>query len=444
MKITRFFLLTLVFSVLFGGVAAGQTSPSTRPSPGERLFTQGGDAMYKGDFAGAVRLLEQAVAADESKTSYKLALARAYQYGNQPEKARALLKNILKANPDHVEAGQLLADAYTADEQWKSVVEVLQPLLKFRHDYPMYHRLAQASYALGSIDAAREYYEQAIKLNPRSAIDHYHLGNIQLSGNLFALAAESYRTALALGIDTPVLHYKMATAYFNLRNYFGDVTVAAVKGGRPDSIAGDMYLIEPVPGSKDQFHAAAAQTAIYQLARAVADGLEPRADIRFLKANIYLNAGRYEPAFAMFKQLEPEMPEADKPLFYYYYAQAAFGVGRFEEYLALLDRAIELNPQAYQASRVEAYLKVADQYNQAGDLAKYIHYLRAAVAESPRNASLHLQLGDAFEQAARHGDAVIQWRMTLDLEPDHPRRLELLNRIATPPTTAPSSSAPAR
>ena len=96
---------------------------------------------------------------------------------------------------------------------------VLEPLLKYRHDYPTNHLLAEAKYNLGDLQAARGYFEEAVRLNPRSAADHYDLGNIYLAGNFFALAAEAYNAALSLGMQSPVLHYKLGSAYFNLRNY---------------------------------------------------------------------------------------------------------------------------------------------------------------------------------------------------------------------------------
>jgi cytochrome c-type biogenesis protein CcmH/NrfG len=40
-----------------------------------------------------------------------------------------------------------------------------------------------------------------------------------------------------------------------------------------------------------------------------------------------------------------------------------------------------------------------------------------------------LKLGNAYEEAQKFGLAVAQWRMTLDLEPDHPQRMNLLNQI---------------
>ncbi|MGE5610934.1 MAG: tetratricopeptide repeat protein, partial [Bacillota bacterium] len=323
----------------------------------------------------------------------------------------------------------------------KAVASLLEPLLKYRHDYPIYHLLAEAKYNLGQHDIARQYYEEAIKLNPNSAADHYQLGNIYLAGNFFALAAESYQNALRLGLDSPILHYKLGSAYFNLRNYFGNIITVAVKSGAPGTISGDFYLIERVPGQKDVFRSAPATSAIYQIAKAIADGIGDRPDIQFLRANIYLNAGRHAQAYEMYKQIQKSIPKEDLSLFYYYFAQAAFGIGQYEDYLSLLSEAIKLNKSAYQPTLVEAYVQVAEQYNQVGQLEKYIDYLTKAVNESPQSAPLHLKLGNAYEETSRFGEAIVQWQMVLDLEPDHPKRLDLLNSInkyRNKPTTQPA------
>jgi tetratricopeptide (TPR) repeat protein len=339
------------------------------------------------------------------------------------------LEEILKATPDHVEAGQTLSEIYSAKKQWKDVTRVMEPLLKYRHDYPTYHMLAEAQYNLGEHDKARKNYEEAVKLNPQSAMDHYQLGNIYLAGNSFALAAESYQSSLRLGLDTPVLHYKLASAYFNLRNYFGSISVQTVKSGKQGTIYEKWYLIEQVPGAKDAFRCAPEVSAVYQVAKALADGIEDRPDIHVLMASIYLNAGRNTQAYEMFGEIGPAVPQEDKALFYYYYAQAALGTGKYDRYLELLGEAINLKPEAYKSTLVDAYVQVADQCNQSGELDRYIDFLAQAVSESPQTASLHLKLGNAYEEAQKFNEAAAQWRMVLDLESDHPQRMKLLNLI---------------
>ncbi|MBN2477178.1 MAG: tetratricopeptide repeat protein [Pirellulales bacterium] len=410
--------------------AAEEDAPAAETEPtAEDLFAKGRDALFRGEYTQAIELLGKAVAADQTKTSYRLHLARAYRYaGNDPE-AEKHLEKILQTAPDHVEAGQALAEICAAAKRFQDVVRVLEPLLKYRHDYPTYHMLAEAQYNLGKLDQARKYYEEAIKLNPQSASDHYQLGNIYLAGNFFALAADSYQAALRLGLDSPVLHYKLGSAYFNLRNYFGRIAEQAVKSGEPGTIHQRWYLIEPVPGRKDVFRCAPETSAVYQIAKAMADGIEDRPDIHVLRATVYLNARRYAQAYEMFTETAPTVPDEDKALFHYYYAQAAFGTGQYDRYLQLLQEAIKLDPQAYQAGLVDAYLRVADQHNEAGNLDKYVEYLVRAVAESSQTTSLHLKLGYAYEEARKHEQAMAQWQMVLDLEPDHPQRIELLNLI---------------
>ena len=395
----------------------------------EKLFSEGRDALFTGQYEKAIEALEKAVAADGEKTTYRLQLARAYRYAGKQDKATEHLEKIITAAPDHVEAGQLLGELYTTAKKWKDVVRVVKRLLKYRHDYPTYHMLAEAQYNLDDHENARKNYEEAVKLNPQSAADHYQLGNIYLAGNFYALAAESYQASLRLGLDSPVLRYKLGSALFNLRNYFGRVSEQTIKSGKVGTIHEGWYLIESVPGRKDVFRCAPQTSAAYQIARAMADGIEDRADIRVLQATIYLNARRWAQAYDLFTEIGPTVPEADKALFLYYHAQAAFGTDRYAKYLELLGEAIKLDPDAYKPTLVDAYLKVADQYNQSGQLAKYIEYLSLSVKESPQTASLHLKLGDAYAEAQKYPEAVSQWQMVLDLQSDHPQRMKLLNLI---------------
>jgi len=436
-RITTLALLVTSFSLsTFAGEelipAGAKKKPdvtSTVTGDAQKYYDQGRDALFRGKYEDAIRLLKAAVDADGKQTSYRLYLARAYRYADQPEQSEALLAEILKQAPDHVEAGQLLADVYYSREKWKDVTNTLEPLLKYRHDFPTYHMLAEAAYNQDDYEKSRKYYREAIKLNPDSGPDHYQLGNIYLAENRFALAALSYETALKLGLDSVVLHYKLASAYFNLRNYFGRIAEATVKAGQAGTISGDFYLIEAVTGKKDVFRVAPQRSAVFHIERAIEGGLGERADTQMLLANIYLNARRYDRAYEMYESLGDMVPEEDAALYAFYFAQSAFGVRKYDSYLKQLQKAVKLDPEAYKSALVDGYLQVADRYNQAGLLGKYIDHLKLAVNESPQTTSLHLKLGNAFEDAREYKDAVQQWRLVLDLEPEHPDRTRLLNLI---------------
>lgn len=400
----------------------------------EQLFQKGRDALFQGEYKRSIELFEKAVAAadDEKKTTYRLNLARAYRYDGKSDASEKILKKILEASSDHVEAGQLLSEIHHAEQRWQEIVDVLEPLLKFRHDYPTYHMLGEATYNLDDFTKAAKYYQEAVRLNSDSALDHYQLGNIHLAKNRYARAVNSYESALRLGLESPVLHYKLASSYFNLRNYFGKVEVMTIAGGSQGTISDRYYLIEPVPGDKDVFRVAPATSAIYQIAKAIEGDETVQVDIRMLKANTYLSARRYQRAYELYEELGKlvkEQPKVDRALYHYYFAESALGMSKFDEYLAQLQKAIELDEQTYSSVLGNAYRVVAEKYNQLGKLDRYIQYMKLAVRENPQTASLHMKLGDALEESKAYNEAVQQWRMVLDLEPDHPKRTELLNLI---------------
>ena len=355
---------------------------------------------------------DKAVAADKTKTSYRLRLARAYRYAGKDEQAIANLEEILKTAPDHVEAGQMLGELYTAAKRWKDVVRVLDPLLKYRHDYPTYHMLAEAQNNLGDRDKARKSYEEALKLNPQSASDHYQLGNIYLASNFFALAADSYHEALRLGLDSPVLRYKLGSAYFNLRNYFGNISVQTIKSGSPGTIDGPWYLIEAVPDQKDVFRCARRIRPSTRSPRPIADGIEDRPDIHVLRATIYLERPPLCPGLRDVHQDRPH------------------GEGRQGALLLLLRpgglRHRPVRPLSGTAGRGHPARSGGLQGDaawtpifrgrsvQPGRQPRQVHRVpRQGRGREPQTASLHLKLGNAYEEARKFDQAIEQWRMVL-------------------------------
>jgi tetratricopeptide (TPR) repeat protein len=433
----RWFPIAALLLCLSAAAPLAAASVRDDDAPAERaheLFEQGRDALFLGDTERAITLLQRAVelADDSDRSQYSLHLARAYRYAHRAEDAEELLASILAASPDHVEAGQLLAEIFAQQEKWQAILDSLEPLLEYRHDYQTHHLLAEAAYHLLDTPRALHYYQESIRLNPESAHDHYQLGNLYLASNRFALAAGSYEDALALGIESTVLHYKLGSSYFNLRNYFGRVATVSVPSGKKETISGDWFLIEEAPGTPEQFHAAPRNSAIFQVALAMEQGMKDDPAIRMMLANIYLNARRFERAHELYASLEPQVGEEDRALFYYYFAESALWLDRYEEYIGYLRKSAELDADSYGPILVDAFLDVADRYDQSGKLDRSIEYLLLALAESPATASLHLRLGDAYAEAEDLPRAVEQWRMVLDLEPDHPERTALLNRIREP------------
>jgi tetratricopeptide (TPR) repeat protein len=288
--------------------------------------------------------------------------------------------------------------------------------------------LGEAHYQKEQLDKARHYFEEAIKLNGQSALDHYQLGNIYLAQKRFAKAAQAYERAGQLGTSSGAYHFKLASVYYNLHRYLGAVTTAEIRGGEPGQIKNKLYLIDRVPGGKDMFYVANPQSAIYQVARAQELGIDIF-EIRFLEANIWLSAKRFEKADQVYAELEDKVKSTDTGLFWFYWAEAALGLDQYDKYLARLEKAIAADESVYKPMLADAYVTVATRYQQQGNTAKYIEFLAKAVAENPLSARLHLTLADAFWLDNKHDKAIEQYKLVLELEPDHAERIKLLNRI---------------
>lgn len=394
----------------------------------EEHFSAGRKLYFQGDYPGAIAKLNAAVTANPNKTAYKLLLAKSLRQTSKNDEAAKLLTEILQTNPDHVEAGLDLAELLSPQKQPDRVIAVLEPLLKYKHDYPLYHYLAEAHYQKEQLDKARGYYEEAIKLNSSLSADHYQLGNIYLSQKRFAKAAEAYEHAGALGHSSGPYHFKVASVYFNLRQYLGTISAVEVVGGQVGQIKNNMLLIDAIPGKKETFYAAGARSAIYHATKAKQLGIDVF-DLKFLTANIWLNARRYAQADAIYKELVATIKPADAGLFWYYWAQTALGLEDYEGYLQRVEKAIVSKPATYKATQADAFVTVANRYHQRGDTVRYIEFLTKAVGENPLSARLHLLLGDAHWLNNERAPALRQYQLVLELEPDHAERTRLLNRI---------------
>ena len=144
----KLFMNVAVALLVVAGVALGQavekaamdsaeTAPANRnavdpeqAAQAEKDFEAGRKLYFQGEFARSADKLAAAVAANPTKSGYKLLLAKVHVRRGNPEEAGGLLRQILKDNPEHVEAGVALAELQLAAGEHKQVIATLQPLLK--------------------------------------------------------------------------------------------------------------------------------------------------------------------------------------------------------------------------------------------------------------------------------------------------------------------------
>lgn len=469
MKLTQRFLAPAALLAVITGLAVGVKAQQddAKPAEGEgvpapkpdvtvseaeekiaeQLFQEGRKLFFQGKQLESIEKLKKAAETNPSRTGYKLLLAKAHRTVRQDAAATAVLEEIIKANADHVEAGVQLAELLDPKKKPERVIAIVEPLLRLKHTYDLYHLLGEAYYQKENFNAARRNFEEAVKLNPRNHSDHYQLGNIYLSQKQFAKAARSYQTARDLGFSSGVFHFKLASVYFNLHNYLGRIATATVLGGKAGEVSGDLYLIDAVPGKKDTFHAAGPRSAIYHVAMAQKLGIDVF-EIQFLEANVWLSAHYFDKADSIYSALEEKVAKEDSALFWSQWAQTALGQDDFQNYIGRLRKAIEIAPEIYKATLSDALTNVARRYQQRGDSKNHIAFLKQAVDENPLSARLHVTLGDAYWSLNDQENAIAQYKLVLELEPGFAEKVRLQNRIRgagdpVPTTTVTAVTKPA-
>ena len=261
-----------------------------------------------------------------------------------------------------------------------------------------------------------------------AATDHCLLGDVYWGEGKFALAAEAYETADRLGLDSLEIHLKLARAYLHLNNATGPTEARTVHNGTPGRIKEDVYLIEPMPNEPGRFLVAPKSSAVYQLQLALDGGLDgPR--VRLLEADIWLRARRYGKALAIYKTLEGKLPADRQGGYFRRFAEACLATDDVERYLDRLEKAAALDGEPDPPLLAAAYLRAAQHYAADADLPNYIRCLELALEQDPESADLHYRLGNAVDDAGRPERASLHWRITLELQPDHPDRRRMLEAI---------------
>ncbi len=116
-------------------------------------------------------------------------------------------------------------------------------------------------------------------------------------------------------------------------------------------------------------------------------------------------------------------------MYHYYFGQVKFRLRDFDGYIANVNKAIELDEKVYGHTLVEAYQAVAGHYGKMEDFPKQIEFLQRCIDEEPSNATFHRSLGNAYLKQKEFAKAVDQWKLVLEINPDHPEQMTLMNLI---------------
>ena len=408
------------------------TRPATKAEQAAEAFADGRKAFFRRDYKAAAVLLAKAVKLDGEKPRYQYYLGRALQEDGKLDEAIKVLAAIRAAQPRHIEAGRSLGEIYYGRKQWEKVAEVLEPLRQIKHDYQISHQLAEAYFNLGEYKKALKEYREALRLNDKAAEDWYQVGNLRLLELQYKRAADAYEKAAALGIDEALLHYKLGTAYFNMRNFLGVVAMKKIIGGKSGELRDGVYLLSAAADRKDFFNVCPKRSAVFQIKLAMTGGISGW-DVRFMFANIFYHARHFKKVEGMYAGLDKNIPKgtptSTQALWSYYRAQTAFHLDKHDEMLDLIEKAIKSEPKTYEAAKVEARYKIAAYHRARENYDDYIKHMLEVIRLEPQVDRYHLELGDIYHTLGRKAEALAQFKIVLELAPEHPQQVRLTNLI---------------
>ncbi|MEZ4399395.1 MAG: tetratricopeptide repeat protein [Kofleriaceae bacterium] len=131
----------------------------------------------RGDWLKAAQMMERAeahtpVVLDKVRLLHEA--ARIYSERlHDTQRAKPLFAAVIALDPEHVEAGKPLAEAYFEDEEWAALAPVIEMLVRKvgqsrpdpRELNELYYRAARTADALGDYDRAQRHYEAAYNID---------------------------------------------------------------------------------------------------------------------------------------------------------------------------------------------------------------------------------------------------------------------------------------
>jgi tetratricopeptide (TPR) repeat protein len=373
----------------------------------------------------------------------ELKLAESHVNGGRLAEAEAVLRQILRADPNQPDALNALAALASGAGRYDIAIALQQRALAVRPNAPLYwSNLGEMQRRAGNLAAAIEHGKKAVALRPSFAAGHNNLGAAQAEAGELAAALESYDAAVALKPDFAEAHNNRgnvllalgrlgdakaaferaialrphyAEAYNNLGNAAreeGQLVAAEAHYLRSLSLqpgeVGPLFNLITVLEELGKLEEA---DAMVEQAMAAAQRILAAEPQNAEAANVLgltcVAIGRQEEALAAFERATAKPGYVDP---WINLGNSLKGLGRLDEALAAFDRARELAPQA--AAPLLAITQVKT-FRSADD--PHLAALEALARDAggmpePQRMQLHFGLGKAYDDLGRSDEAFANMR----------------------------------
>ena len=358
-----------------------------------------------------------------TKTAYQQKLQDAYNdySGGRYPQATAELQEILKKEPNNLQAHQMMAAIYQKQNKVTELVPELEAVSRLDpKDANTQNNLGVAYLQTGSFDKAVAVFKAAQARSPKDATTAYDLGLALLQTGKTDEAITAFQNAIKLK-PTAVAYVQLGAALeqagkpAEAAGAFESASSLDPKDGRAVLYTGMMYH---QTGHDDK--------AIPALQKALALGVDDKFGAHMVLAEAYTHAGKTAEAIAEYKQASVVKPDD-------FGAAANLGVlsqnsGQKADAVAAYRQALTLK-----APTPEAAAQVQDSLGEMlaldGNADEAVTLLTQAAQNDPKNAQYAGDLGQVYEKQGKKDLALTSYQKALALDPHLPEALQGAARL---------------
>lgn len=404
----------------------------------------------EGRFDRAAAFLFRASQLTTNNVEVHLKLGFIYLSAAKLKEARDEANLVLDRNPQDDEAPLLLAEASIAPKEIQETRQRLQKLSQKGDRASLEVAAGTLSFREHDLKTAAAAFNQAVKLDPKSAAAYSALGNLYWSEKDLTKAGAAFKTAADL--SPPRSTRRLQYAQFKLQNgdtAAGQRMLQAMVQKAPDYLPAWLKLADIAAAEKKYDDSAAILNKV--LAR------DPQNyEAMLLSGGLNLAKGESAQAVAQMEKLEKLYPQS--PTIHYQLALAYLANNEAEKAAASLNQAINLQPGFPEATLLLAQLEIknknfspavislkqlvqkqpkladaqlllADAYRGQGNFDAALNIYQELQISFPQSPQIPLLMGAMFLEQGKTGPAREAFNKALEVSPDFPPAIEQLTDL---------------